>query len=210
MSTEPLTTNGATATGGTVIGDDGLARPVWASSDPMLRNYYDTEWGLPVRDEQGLYERISLEAFQAGLSWATILRKRPAFRAAFAEFHPDTVAEFTESDVERLMQDAGIVRNRLKIQAAITNARATVELRNDGGLVNFVWGFQPESTPEPTALHQIPTSSPESVALSKALRKRGFAFVGPTTMFALMEAIGMVDTHLMDSHRRGSSGVWPR
>ena len=210
MSTEPLTTTGATATGGTVIGDDGLARPVWASSDPMLRDYYDTEWGLPVRDEQGLYERISLEAFQAGLSWATILRKRPAFRAAFAEFHPDTVAEFTESDVERLMQDAGIVRNRLKIQAAITNARATVELRNDGGLVNFVWGFQPESTPELTALHQIPTTSPESVALSKALRKRGFAFVGPTTMFALMEAIGMVDTHLMDSHRRGSSGVWPR
>ena len=210
MSTEPLTTTGATATGGTVIGDDGLARPVWASSDPMLRDYYDTEWGLPVRDEQGLYERISLEAFQAGLSWATILRKRPAFRAAFAEFHPDTVAEFTDSDVERLMQDAGIVRNRLKIQAAITNARATVELRNDGGLVNFVWGFQPESTPEPTALHQVPTTSPESVALSKALRKRGFAFVGPTTMFALMEAIGMVDTHLMDSHRRGSSGVWPR
>ncbi|MDN3936141.1 DNA-3-methyladenine glycosylase I [Arthrobacter sp. YD4] len=210
MSTEPLATTGATATGGTVIGDDGLGRPVWASSDPMLRDYYDTEWGLPVRDEQGLYERISLEAFQAGLSWATILRKRPAFRAAFAEFHPDTVAEFTESDVERLMQDAGIVRNRLKIQAAITNARATVELRNDGGLVNFVWGFQPESTPEPTALHQIPTTTPESVALSKALRKRGFAFVGPTTMFALMEAIGMVDTHLMDSHRRGSSGVWPR
>ncbi|MFC8409672.1 DNA-3-methyladenine glycosylase I [Arthrobacter sp. NPDC057259] len=210
MSTEPLTTTGATATGGTVIGDDGLARPVWASSDPLLRDYYDTEWGLPVRDEQGLYERISLEAFQAGLSWATILRKRPAFRAAFAEFHPDTVAEFTDSDVERLMQDAGIVRNRLKIQAAITNARATLELRNDGGLVNFVWGFQPESTPEPTALHQIPTTSPESVALSKALRKRGFAFVGPTTMFALMEAIGMVDTHLMDSHRRGSSGVWPR
>ncbi|MEV8041661.1 DNA-3-methyladenine glycosylase I [Arthrobacter sp. NPDC080082] len=210
MSTEPLATTGATATGGTVIGDDGLARPVWASSDPMLRDYYDTEWGLPVRDEQGLYERISLEAFQAGLSWATILRKRPAFRTAFADFHPDTVAEFTESDVERLMQDAGIVRNRLKIQAAITNARATVELRNDGGLVNFVWGFQPESTPEPTALHQIPTTSPESVALSKALRKRGFAFVGPTTMFALMEAIGMVDTHLMDSHRRGSSGVWPR
>jgi len=209
MSTEPHTTTGATATGGTVIGDDGLARPLWASSDPMLRDYYDTEWGLPVRDEQGLYERISLEAFQAGLSWATILRKRPAFRAAFADFHPDTVAEFTDGDVERLMQDAGIVRNRLKIQAAITNARATVELRNDGGLVNFVWGFQPESTPEPTALHHIPTTSPESLALSKALRKRGFAFVGPTTMFALMEAIGMVDTHLIDSHRRGSSGVWP-
>jgi DNA-3-methyladenine glycosylase I len=195
---------------GCIIGDDCLARPAWAAVDPMLRDYYDSEWGLPVRDEQGLYERISLEAFQAGLSWATILRKRPAFRAAFADFHPDTVAAFTEDDVERLLQDAGIVRNRLKIRAAITNARATLELRDDGGLVDFVWGFQPDTTPEPTALHQIPTSSPESIALSKALRKRGFAFVGPTTMFALMEAIGIVDTHLMDSHRRGTSGVWPR
>jgi len=190
------------------MGDDGLARPAWASVDPMLREYYDSEWGMPVRDEQGLYERISLEAFQAGLSWATILRKRPAFRAAFADFHPETVAAFTEDDVERLLQDAGIVRNRLKIRAAITNARATIDLRADGGLVDFVWGFQPDVTPEPTALDQIPTSSPESVALSKALRGRGFVFVGPTTMYALMEAIGMVDTHLLDSHRRGSSGVW--
>ncbi len=193
---------------GCITGDDGLARPAWAAVDPLLRDYYDTEWGLPVRDEQGLYERISLEAFQAGLSWATILRKRPAFRAAFADFHPETVAAFTEADVERLLLDAGIVRNRLKIKAAITNARATVELRNDGGLVDFVWGFRPEVTPAPTALDQIPTTSPESVALSKALRRRGFVFVGPTTMYALMEAIGMVDTHLVDSHRRGTSGVW--
>jgi len=195
---------------GCIIGDDGLARPAWAATNPLLRDYYDSEWGLPVRDEQGLYERISLEAFQAGLSWATILRKRDAFRAAFADFHPDTVAAFTEDDVERLLQDAGIVRNRLKIRAAITNAQATVNLRNDGGLVDFVWSFQPDSTPAPTALADIPTSSPESVALSKALRKRGFAFVGPTTMYALMEAIGMVDTHLVDSHRRGTSGVWLR
>jgi len=193
---------------GCIIGDDGLARPAWAAVDPLLRDYYDTEWGLPVRDEQGLYERISLEAFQAGLSWATILRKRPAFRTAFAGFHPETVAAFTEADVERLLQDAGIVRNRLKIRAAITNARATLELRNDGGLVDFVWSFRPEATPKPATLDQIPTSSPESVALSKALRKRGFAFVGPTTMYALMEAVGMVDTHLLDSHRRGTSGVW--
>ena len=135
---------------GSVIGDDGLARPPWAAVDPMLREYYDTEWGLPVRDEQGLYERISLEAFQAGLSWATILRKRPAFRAAFHDFHPETVAAFTEADVERLLLDAGIVRNRLKIRAAITNAQATIALRDDGGLVDFVWAFQPESTPEPT------------------------------------------------------------
>src|SRR6478672_9862659 len=154
---------------GCIIGEDGLARPAWAAADPLLR------------DEQGLYERISLEAFQAGLSWATILRKRPAFRAAFADFHPETVAAFTEDDVERLLQDAGIVRNRLKIRAAITNARATIALRDDGGLVDFVWAYRPDATPEPTALDQIPTSSPESTALSMALRKRGFVFVGPTT-----------------------------
>lgn len=197
-------------TNGTVTGDDGLARPAWAAVDPMLREYYDTEWGLPVGDEQGLYERISLEAFQAGLSWATILRKRPAFRAAFHDFQPDIVARYTEADVQRLLLDAGIVRNRLKIRAAITNAQATIALRSDGGLVDFVWQFKPENTPEPTALDHLPTTSAESIALSKALRKRGFAFVGPTTMYALMEAIGMVDTHLLDSHRRGSSGVWPR
>ncbi|MDQ0754712.1 DNA-3-methyladenine glycosylase I [Arthrobacter sp. B3I4] len=195
---------------GCIIGDDGLARPAWAAVDPLLRTYYDTEWGLPVRDEQGLYERISLEAFQAGLSWATILRKRPAFRAAFADFHPETVAAFSEADVERLMQDAGIVRNRLKIRAAITNAQATLNLRSDGGLVDFIWSFRPQVTPEPTALDQIPTSSAESLALSKGLRKRGFVFVGPTTMYALMEAIGMIDTHLMESHRRGTAGIWPR
>lgn len=193
-----------------ILGDDGLARPPWAAADPMLREYYDTEWGLPVRDEQGLYERISLEAFQAGLSWATILRKRTAFRAAFRDFDPDAVAAFGPEDVERLMQGSGIVRNRLKILAAITNAKATIALRLDGGLVDFVWQYRPESTPSPTSHDQIPTTSPESVALSKALRKRGFSFVGPTTMYALMEAIGMVDTHLVDSHRRGSSGIWPR
>jgi DNA-3-methyladenine glycosylase I len=197
-------------TDGILIGDDGLARPAWAAADPMLREYYDTEWGLPVRDEQGLYERISLEAFQAGLSWATILRKRPAFRAAFHDFQPDIVAAYTDADVQRLLLDAGIVRNRLKIRAAITNAQATIALRSDGGLADFVWQFKPDTTPEPTALDHIPTTSAESIALSKALRKRGFAFVGPTTMYALMEAIGMVDTHLLDSHRRGSSGIWPR
>ena len=191
------------------MGEDGLARPAWASVDPLLREYYDTEWGLPVRDEQGLYERISLEGFQAGLSWATILRKRPAFRAAFHDFHPDTVAAFTEADVERLLQDPGIVRNRLKIRAAITNAKATIALRSERGLVDFVWSFQPAATPRPLTHDEVPTQSPESVALSKALRKKGFSFVGPTTMFALMEAIGMIDTHLVDSHRRGSSGVWP-
>ena len=193
----------------TVVGDDGLARPVWASVDPLLRVYYDTEWGMPVRDERGLFERISLEAFQSGLSWATILRKRPAFRAAFDDFDPEAVAGYGEADVERLMSDAGIVRNRRKIDATITNARATVLLREDGGLVDLVWSFRPSETPAPTSYADVPTSSPESVALAKALRKNGFRFVGPTTMYALMEAIGMVDTHLVDSHRRGSSGEWP-
>ncbi|KRE83427.1 MULTISPECIES: DNA-3-methyladenine glycosylase I [unclassified Arthrobacter] len=194
---------------GVIIGEDGLARPAWAASDPLMRNYYDQEWGLPVTDEQGLYERICLEGFQAGLSWATILRKRPAFRAAFAGFDPEAVALFGSTDVDRLMQDPGIIRNRLKILATIRNAQATLELRNDGGLVDFVWGFAPDSTPRPRVAAEIPTQSAESVALSKALRKRGFSFVGPTTMFALMEAVGMVDTHLLGSHRRGSSGIWP-
>jgi DNA-3-methyladenine glycosylase I len=193
---------------GTILGDDGLARPPWAATDPLLREYYDTEWGMPVRDEHGLYERISLEGFQAGLSWATILRKREAFRAAFLDFDPEKVALFGESDVERLMLDAGIVRNRMKIRAAITNANATLALRAEGGLVDFVWSFQPDATPVPATVADIATQSPESVALSKALRKKGFAFVGPTTMYALMEAIGMIDTHLVDSHRRGSSGIW--
>lgn len=193
---------------GVIVGDDGLARPPWAATDPLMQSYYDHEWGMPVRDEQGLYERISLEAFQAGLSWATILRKREAFRKAFLDFHPESVAAFTEADVERLMLDAGIVRNRLKIRAAITNAKATIALRQEGGLVDFVWSFKPDRTPEPRTFAEVPTTSPESVALSKALRKKGFAFVGPTTMHALMEAIGIIDTHLVDSHRRGTSGVW--
>ncbi|MFL6131733.1 MAG: DNA-3-methyladenine glycosylase I [Nocardioidaceae bacterium] len=192
----------------TVVGEDGLARPVWASADPLLRDYYDTEWGMPVREERGLFERISLEAFQSGLSWATILRKRPAFRAAFDDFDPDTVAGYGEPDVARLMADAGIVRNRRKIEATITNARATVRLRDEGGLVDLVWSFQPSQTPAPTTYDEVPTTSPESTALAKFLRRRGFTFVGPTTIYALMEAIGMVDTHLVSSHRRGSSGMW--
>ncbi|SNT12664.1 DNA-3-methyladenine glycosylase I [Micrococcales bacterium KH10] len=193
---------------GLVIGDDGLARPRWAAHDPLLRDYYDTEWGMPVRDERGLFERLSLEAFQSGLSWATILRKRPAFRTAFAEFMPDVVANFDDDDIARLLEDAGIVRNRAKILATINNAAATVRLREDGGLVQFIWAYQPDETPAPATYAQVPTTSPESVALSKALKRAGFAFVGPTTMYALMEAIGMVDTHLIGSHRRGTSGVW--
>lgn len=191
-----------------VIDDDGRARPTWATGEP-LRTYYDTEWGMPIRDERGLFERLSLEAFQSGLSWVTILRKRESFRAAFAAFDPDTVAAYDEDDVERLMADTGIVRNRAKVTATIANAAATIELRSDGGLADFVWSFQPAETPRPVRYADVPTSSAESVALAKALRKRGFRFVGPTTMFALMEAVGIVDTHLLGSHRRGSSGVWP-
>lgn len=198
-----------TSSDGVVIGEDGLARPQWASSDLLMREYYDTEWGMPVRDEKGLFERLSLEAFQAGLSWATILRKRPAFRAAFADFNPDKVALFNDADVQRLMNDAGIVRNQRKILATINNAHATIKLRDKGGLADFIWSFQPDETPQPRTIAEIPTKSAESLALSKALRKEGFNFVGPTTMYALMEAVGIVDTHLLDSHRRGSSGVWP-
>ena len=192
----------------TVVGADGLVRPEWASHDPLLMHYYDTEWGMPIRDERGLYERICLEGFQAGLSWVTILRKRPAFRAAFADFDPELVAAYTDEDVERLLGDAGIVRHRGKIQATIANARATLALREEGGLVDFVWSFQPSDTPRPRDHSEVPTVSDESKALSKALRKKGFAFVGPTTMYALMEAVGIIDTHLLTSHRRGSSGVW--
>lgn len=163
---------------------------------------------MPVTDERGLYERITLEGFQAGLSWATILRKRPAFREAFDDFDPEAVAAYGDGEVERLMADSGIVRNRAKILAAVDNASATVRLRDEGGLVELVWSFRPAVTPEPERHDQIPTTSAESVALSKALKAKGFKFVGPTTMFALMEAIGMVDTHLISSHRRGTSGIW--
>ena len=191
-----------------VTGEDGLARPVWAATDPLLREYYDTEWGMPVRDEAGLYERIVLEGFQAGLSWRTVLAKRPAFREVFHGFDPDAVAAMTEADVARLMGDARIIRNERKIRAAVTNACATVALREHEGLVALVWSYQPGRTPEPTRFAEVPTTSEESTALSEELKRRGFAFVGPTTVHALMEAIGMVDTHLLGSHRRGSSGVW--
>lgn len=191
-----------------VLGPDGLSRPAWAATDDLLRSYYDTEWGMPVTDERGVFERLSLEAFQSGLSWATILRKRPAFRAAFADFDPETVAAFDDGDVTRLLGDAGIIRNRAKIEATIANAGATLRLRDEGGLADLVWSYRPERTPVPTTPEEVPTSSAESVALAKELRRRGFRFVGPTTMFALMEAIGLVDTHLVGSHRRGCSGLW--
>ncbi|MDN5572230.1 MAG: DNA-3-methyladenine glycosylase I [Propionibacteriaceae bacterium] len=161
----------------------------------MLRDYYDTEWGFPVTDAGGVYERIVLEGFQSGLSWETILRKRPAFRAAFAAFDPDAVARFTEADVERLMADAGIVRNRRKIEAAITNARATVALVDAGvDLGELVWSFRPEDPAAGSdAGPDAPSQSAESRALAKALKKAGFVFVGPVTAYALMEAIGILE-----------------
>lgn len=191
-----------------IIGADGLARPRWAASSDLLRTYYDTEWGMPVRTEQGVFERLCLEGFQAGLSWELILRRRENFRAAFRGFDVDAVAELSGADVDRLMEDAGIIRNRRKIEATIRNAQATIRLREKDGLAEFVWSYQPAQTPAPRSAAEVPSHSPESAALAKALKKEGFSFVGPTTIFALMEAIGVVDTHLVGSWRRGSSGVW--
>jgi len=188
---------------GPIVGDDGLARCPWAAGHPVNRDYHDTEWGRPIQGEAAHLERLTLEAFQSGLSWLTILNKRPAFRAAFADFDAETVAAYDDTDRARLMADAGIVRNRLKIDAAITNARATVALRDQGGLAAYVEGFRPEVGPAPATTEEMVTTSPESVALSKGLKKQGFVFVGPTTMYALMEAIGIVDDHLVGCHRRG-------
>lgn len=188
---------------GPVIGDDGLARCPWGAGDPVNRAYHDTEWGMRVRGESAHLERLTLEAFQSGLSWLTILNKRPAFREVFHDFDADAVAAFTEADQARLMQEPRIVRNRLKIAAAVTNARATVALREHGGLEEFLQQFRPEVPPAPRTTEEMVTTSPESRAMSKALKKAGFAFVGPTTMYALMEAIGLVDDHLVGCHRRG-------
>ncbi|WP_307807943.1 DNA-3-methyladenine glycosylase I [Nocardioides xinjiangensis] len=171
--------------------------------DAVNLAYHDTEWGMRVSGESAHLERLTLEAFQSGLSWRTILDKRDNFRAAFAGFDADVVAAYGPDDVERLMADAGIVRNLRKVQAAITNARATVAIRDRGGLETFIWSFRPEPGPAPRTTADVPTTSPESVALSKALKRAGFAHVGPTTMHALMEAIGLVDDHLEGCHRRG-------
>jgi DNA-3-methyladenine glycosylase I len=179
----------------TVTGADGRARCWWGST-PDYVVYHDTEWGQPVRTDDGLYERMSLEAFQSGLSWLTILRKREAFRAAFAGFVIDAVAEFGPADVERLLADTGIVRNRAKIEAAIANARVARQL--PGGLAKLLWSFAPDpaARPRPAGMADVPATTPESVAMAKALRKQGFRFIGPTTAYALMQATGMVDDHV--------------
>jgi DNA-3-methyladenine glycosylase I len=169
----------------------------FGESDDLYRAYHDEEWGRPVRDDRALFERISLEAFQSGLSWLTILRKRDNFRAAFAGFDPAAVAAFAEGDVARLMADAGIVRNRAKIEATLSNARALVALHEAGErLTDVVWAFRPPPRPAPTAWVDIPATTPESWALARELKRRGFGFVGPTTAYAAMQACGLVNDHL--------------
>jgi DNA-3-methyladenine glycosylase I len=170
----------------------------FGDGNPLYERYHDEEWGFPVRDERALYERLVLEAFQSGLAWITILRKRDNFRAAFAGFDPEAVARFEERDVERLLGDAGIVRNRAKIEAAIANARATIALREAGtSLPELFWSFAPaEPAPAVSSLYDLPAKTPESVALAKALKQAGFRFLGPTTVYAAMQECGVVNDHL--------------
>lgn len=190
-----------------IVGEDGLARCAWGAGNPGYRAYHDTEWGVRVFGESAYLERLTLEAFQSGLSWRTILDKRAAFREVFAGFDADLVSAYDDTDVARLLADARIVRNRAKITAAITNAAATVRLREDGGLERFVLGFRPPARPAPRTRGEVPSVVDASVALSQALKRRGFAFVGPTTMYALMQAIGLVDDHLAGCHRHGATTV---
>jgi DNA-3-methyladenine glycosylase I len=181
--------------------DDGRVRCDWidqsrlATADfTLYRDYHDAEWGRPLRDSAALFERVSLEAFQSGLSWLIILRKRENFRRAFHRFDIDRVARYTDRDVARLMDDTGIVRNRSKIEATIANARATADLDVDLG--ELLWSFAPPTRPRPADISQVPAVTPESTAMAKELKRRGFKFVGPTTAYALMQATGMVDDHV--------------
>jgi DNA-3-methyladenine glycosylase I len=178
-----------------LLGTDARFRCAWVGSDPEYQRYHDEEWGIPLLGDQAVFEKISLEGFQAGLSWITILRRRPAFRTAFANFDIDRVAAMTPDDVERLVLDASIIRHRGKINAVIGNARVT---RDSGeSLADLVWSFQPaHGRPRPTQLSDIPAVTPESAALSAELRRRGYRFVGPTTMYALMQSAGLVDDHV--------------
>jgi DNA-3-methyladenine glycosylase I len=177
-----------------IIGSDGLARCAWAGSQPGYAAYHDLEWGRPVHDELRLFEKLCLEGFQAGLSWYTILRKREAFRRAFAAFDPDRIAAFDERDVDRLLADAGIVRSRRKIEATIGNARALLAM--DGSLDELVWAHAPATHGVPKVSAEVPASTPESTALARELKRRGFRMVGATTVYALMQACGIVDDHL--------------
>ena len=189
-----------------MIGADGKARCGWAGAPEIYVAYHDDEWGVPQHDEVRLFEKLCLEAFQSGLSWLTILRKRESFRAAFAGFVPEKVAAFGPDDVDRLLADAGIVRNRAKIEAAIANAQATLDLPD--GLSPLLWSFAPDpaTRTRPRSFAELTPTSPESTAMSKDLRRRGFKFVGPTTAYALMQACGLVDDHHAGCFRSGLSG----
>lgn len=180
-----------------IVGADGQPRCGWCGADPLYVAYHDDEWGQPVHDDERLFEKLCLEGFQAGLSWITILRKRPAFREAFAGFAIDVVAEFGDDDVERMLADAGIVRHRGKITAAIGNARRAQELIAEVGSIDaHVWSFAPERRPRPATFGEVAAATPESTALSKDLKRRGWRFVGPTTVYAFMQSMGIVDDHL--------------
>ncbi|MDZ8171460.1 DNA-3-methyladenine glycosylase I [Microbacterium xanthum] len=176
-------------------GEDGVARCGWVGDDAEYRRYHDEEWGRPLHGDRALFEKLSLEGFQAGLSWLTILRKRPRFREVFAGFDPAVVAAFGGDDVERLLGDTGIIRNRAKILATISNA-AIVRDMHRGELDALMWSFAPAPSPRPRAFDEVPATTPASEALSRELRRRGFRFVGPTTMYALMQSAGMVDDHI--------------
>lgn len=182
---------------GLLTGADGVTRCWWPGEDPLYVAYHDGEWGRPVHDDRLLYEKLCLEGFQSGLSWLTVLRKRPRFREVFAGFDPAVVAHFGEADVQRLLGDAGIIRHRGKIEAAIANARAVLDIAaRHGSLDAFAWGFAPEGHRRPATPADVPATTPESAALAKALKAVGARFVGPTTAYAFMQAMGLVDDHL--------------
>ena len=212
--------------------ENNLSYPTWVTNE-LLRDYYDTEWGMPITDERGLFEALSLEAFQVGLSWRTILARREAFRRAFEGFDPERVAAFTDQDVARLLQDEEIIRNERKIRAVIANAQLTLRMRElaatprdasaedihlpliapdgtrvPGGLPAWLWSFAPHKTIAPHTLEDIPTDTPESALLASSFKALGGMFLGPVTAYALMCAVGMVDAHLVSSHRRGCSGLF--
>lgn len=193
----------AAADSGVVTGADGVRRCWWSGDDPIYCAYHDDEWGQPLREERALFELLCLEGFQAGLAWITILRKRPAFRAAFAGFDVDAVAAFDDTDVDRLLADAGIVRHRGKIAATIANARAVQVIHAEGtSLSELVWSHAPPPRQRPLAtIDEIPAKTDESIALAKALQRRGMRFVGPTTVYAFMQSAGIVDDHLAGCHR---------
>jgi DNA-3-methyladenine glycosylase I len=188
---------------GIVVDEGGVARCWWSAGTDDYRVYHDDEWGVALHGETGLYERLTLEAFQSGLSWLTILRKREGFRAAFAGFDAEVVAAFGESDFQRLMGERAIVRNRLKIRAAVNNAQAVVRLRDQGGLDELFWSFAPARHTRPRTPADVLATTPESAGLAKTLKHHGFVFVGPTTAYAAMQACGLVNDHLAGCHRGG-------